>query len=134
MRTNGRISFTLLDHDLSWRHGPLGHKDMSIDELNSVEVGERLRVAREAAGITQAAAAIDINVARTTLIAIEKGQRRVRIDELKKLARLYAMSVNALLRRESGPRRSCPSFQIVVHERRCRIERSGAAYDRSGRG
>ena len=86
---------------------------MSIDELNSVEVGERLRVAREAAGITQAAAATDINVARTTLIAIEKGQRRVRIDELKKLARLYAMSVNALLRRESVHVDLVPRFRSL---------------------
>ena len=86
---------------------------MSIDELNPVEVGERLRVAREAAGITQAAAATDINVARTTLIAIEKGQRRVRIDELKKLARLYAMSVNALLRRESVHVDLVPRFRSL---------------------
>lgn len=86
---------------------------MSIDELNSVEVGERLRVAREAARITQAAAATDINVARTTLIAIEKGQRRVRIDELKKLARLYAMSVNALLRRESVHVDLVPRFRSL---------------------
>ena len=86
---------------------------MSIDALNSVEVGERLRVAREAAGITQAAAATDINVARTTLIAIEKGQRRVRIDELKKLARLYAISVNALLRRESVHVDLVPRFRSL---------------------
>ena len=74
---------------------------MSLDELDSIDVGERLRVAREAAGITQADAATDINVARTTLIAIEKGQRRFRIGELQRLARLYNISVNALLRRES---------------------------------
>lgn len=74
---------------------------MSPEELNSIDVGERLRVAREAADITQADAATDISVARTTLVAIEKGKRRVRIDELQRLARLYDMSVNALLRRES---------------------------------
>lgn len=74
---------------------------MSLEKLNSVEVGERLRIARETADITQADAAMDIDVARTTLVAIEKGQRRVRIDELQRLARLYDMSINALLRRES---------------------------------
>ena len=74
---------------------------MSIGELNSVDVGERLKVAREASGITQADAAGAIDLARTTLIAIEKGQRRIRTDELRQLARLYRTSVNALLRSES---------------------------------
>ena len=74
---------------------------MAQGELNSHDVGERLRIAREAAGLTQADAAAGINVARTTLVAIEKGQRRIRPDELQRLARLYGTSVNALLRRES---------------------------------
>ncbi len=74
---------------------------MSLEALNSVDVGERLRTAREAAGITQADAAASIDVARTTLVAIEKGQRRIRTDELQRLAREYSTSVNALLRRES---------------------------------
>ena len=74
---------------------------MWLDELSFHDVGERLRLARETAGITQAEAATCINVARTTLLAIEKGQRRVRSDELQQLARLYHTSVNALLRRES---------------------------------
>ena len=74
---------------------------MSPVELNSIEIGERLRVAREDVGITQAQAAVAINVARTTLVAIEKGQRRVRIGELQQLAQIYGTSVNALLRRES---------------------------------
>ena len=74
---------------------------MSLEGMNGVDIGERLRVAREDAGITQAQAAAGIDVARTTLVAIEKGQRRVRMDELQRLARLYNTSVNALLRRES---------------------------------
>ena len=74
---------------------------MALEELYSQNVGERLRIAREATGITQADAAAGIEVARTTLVAIEKGQRRIRPDELQRLARLYDTSVNALLRRES---------------------------------
>lgn len=74
---------------------------MSMEETNAVDVGERLRVARDTAGITQADAAASIDVARTTVVAIEKGQRRIRPDELQRLARLYSTSVNALLRRES---------------------------------
>ena len=78
---------------------------MWLDELSFHDIGERLRLARETAGITQADAATSINIARTTLLAIEKGQRRVRSDELQQLARLYHTSVNALLRREFRVRR-----------------------------
>ena len=74
---------------------------MALVELNSHDVGERLRIARDAAGITQADAAVGIDIARTTLVAIEKGQRRIRPYELQRLARFYDTSVNALLRRES---------------------------------
>ncbi len=70
-------------------------------ELASGSLGARLRVARETAGLTQADAASSIDVVRTTLVAIEKGQRRIRTDELQKLARRYHTSVNALLRHES---------------------------------
>ena len=74
---------------------------MAREELNTQDVGDRLRIAREEVGITQADAAAGIDVGRTTLVAIEKGQRRIRPDELQRLARLYTTSVNALLRRES---------------------------------
>ncbi len=74
---------------------------MSEEGLDPVEVGRRLRIARETADVTQAHAAASIDVARTTLVAMEKGQRAVRTAELLPLAKLYATSVNALLRRES---------------------------------
>ncbi|MFM2045173.1 MAG: hypothetical protein RLY86_3749 [Pseudomonadota bacterium] len=67
----------------------------------SEEIGERLRIARERANLTQAAAAAALEMARTTVVAIEQGQRRVRLDELQKFSRLYGTSVNALLRREA---------------------------------
>lgn len=73
-----------------------------LDQLSPEEVGERLRIAREGAKITQAAAASALDVARTTVVAIEQGQRRVRLDELQRLAGLYGTSVNALLRREAA--------------------------------
>lgn len=74
---------------------------MSPEVISPSELGERLRMARESAGITQFDAAQEISVARTTLVAIEQGQRRVRSDELKGLSKLYKTSVNTLLRRES---------------------------------
>jgi Zn-dependent peptidase ImmA (M78 family) len=72
-----------------------------LERLAPQEVGARLRMARESANITQSAAAEALGVARTTIVAMEQGQRRVRISELQKLAHTYRTSVNALLRRES---------------------------------
>lgn len=51
--------------------------------------------------MTQAQAATAIRVARTTLLAIEKGQRRWQPAELQRLAVAYGTSANELLRRES---------------------------------
>jgi len=87
---------------------------MPLEEINPVEIGERLRIAREAAGISQAAAATAINVARTTLVAIEQGQRRVRRSELQQLAKLYRTSVNALLRREAIQVDLAPRFRKLA--------------------
>lgn len=71
------------------------------NEVEMPGLGERLRLAREACGLTQASAASEIEVARTTLVAMEKDQRRVRLSELQELAQLYRTSVNALLRRSA---------------------------------
>jgi transcriptional regulator with XRE-family HTH domain len=68
--------------------------------LTPEALGELLRNARENAKLTQAAAAQALNVARTTLVAIEQGQRRARVEELQKLAALYRVSLNVLLRQD----------------------------------
>ncbi|HLX26881.1 MAG TPA: XRE family transcriptional regulator [Casimicrobiaceae bacterium] len=78
------------------------------------ELGERLRIARENAGFTQKDAAEAISVARTTLVAIEQGQRRVRMDEIQQLAKLYKTSVNAILRREAVHVDLAPRFRKLI--------------------
>lgn len=72
-----------------------------VDNINPNELGKRLKLARESAKVTQAEAAKCIDVARTTLVAIEKGERKARIEELQTLSHHYRVSVNSLLRRES---------------------------------
>lgn len=86
----------------------------SLDHNLPAETGERLRLAREGAKITQAAAAQAIGVSRTTIVAMEQGERRARISELQQLARLYGTSVNALLRQESVHVDLVPRFRRMV--------------------
>ena len=87
---------------------------MALNSLDAVDVGSRLRGAREAAGLTQTDAAADLCVARTTLVAMEQGRRRVRTDELQHLARLYGTSVNAVLRREAVHVDLVPRFRKLL--------------------
>lgn len=82
--------------------------------IPDVEVGERLRVARERVKLTQSDAAELIGAVRTTVVAIEKGQRRIRIDELQNLAKAYGTSANALLRRESVVLDLVPRFRKLA--------------------
>ncbi len=82
-----------------------------LNELSAQEIGRRLRIARENADIRQDEAAQAIETSRPTLVSIEKGTRRVRIDELQKLASLYGVSVNALLRREAVHTDLVPRFR-----------------------
>jgi Zn-dependent peptidase ImmA (M78 family)/DNA-binding XRE family transcriptional regulator len=55
-------------------------------------------VARTASGLTQEQAAESVGMARTTLVAIERGDREVRPEELIALAKLHGVSVHSLLR------------------------------------
>lgn len=82
-----------------------------LNELSAQELGRRLRIARENAGIRQDEAAQAIGTSRPTLVSIEKGVRRVRIDEIQKLANLFGVSVNALLRREAVHTDLVPRFR-----------------------
>ena len=84
---------------------------MALDSIDAVDVGARLRGAREAAGLTQTNAAADLRVARTTLVAMEQGRRRARTAEIQHLARLYGTSVNAVLRREAVHVDPVPRFR-----------------------
>lgn len=83
----------------------------SASLIDPAVLGERLRLARDAAKITQAQAAQAIGAVRTTLVAIEQGSRRLRLDELQTLAGLYGTTVNALLRREAASVDLRPRFR-----------------------
>lgn len=95
--------------------GEIEMTETPLSQLALPELAERLRLARENANFTQKDAAEGISVARTTLVAIERGQRRVRLVELQQLAKLYKTSVNAILRREAVHVDLAPRFRKLIN-------------------
>lgn len=85
-----------------------------LENRSPKEIGERLRVARSNAGFTQQKVADDLKLARTTLIAIEKGERRVRADEFRAFVGLYGISVNEFFQSESSNVEFVPRFRALA--------------------
>lgn len=69
-----------------------------LQSLDPRVLGRRLQEARTARGKTQQEAAYHLGVARTTITAIEKGERRVQPSELTRLAAFYGRSVGEMVR------------------------------------
>jgi Zn-dependent peptidase ImmA (M78 family)/DNA-binding XRE family transcriptional regulator len=69
-----------------------------LETIDPKVVGRRLQDARKARGLTQQDVANELGIARTTVTAIEQGERRVRPEELIQLARLYGREVSDLVR------------------------------------
>ncbi len=65
----------------------------AIETTDPRDLGRRLQEARKARGFTQQEVAESLAVARTTVTALEKGERRPRPDELIQMARLYGRQV-----------------------------------------
>lgn len=69
-----------------------------LDNIDLRKLGELLQQARKKSGMTQADAAKVIDAARTTIVAIEKGERRLKPNELIKLARAYGRAISDFVR------------------------------------
>jgi transcriptional regulator with XRE-family HTH domain len=65
-------------------------------------VGERVRVAREAAGISQKSLADKIGVSEYTIIRLEKGRRSAKSDELEKIATALDVPLSYLVGIDDG--------------------------------
>jgi Zn-dependent peptidase ImmA (M78 family)/DNA-binding XRE family transcriptional regulator len=84
-----------------------------LENRSPKDIGERLRAARLNAGLTQQKAADELKFARTTLVAIEKGERRVRADELRDMVALYGISVNTFFQSECAAVEFVPRFRAL---------------------
>ncbi len=74
--------------------------------ITQQELASRLRIAREAAGLTQEAAARHLGLPRSSLAQVELGNRTVSGLELEALARLYGRGIEELLAEEFHPEES----------------------------
>ena len=79
-----------------------------IETIDPRSLGRRLQEARKARGFTQREVAESLAVARTTITALEKGERRPRPAELISMARLYGRSVGDFV----GPREPVEDFTV----------------------
>ena len=93
-----------------------------LDTIDMRELGKELQQARVKRGLTQADAARIIDVARTTITAIEKGERRIKAGELIKLAQAYGRQVSDFVR----PRPKVEPFQVQFRGSYLRSEEDAA--------
>lgn len=77
-------------------------------------IGSRLTAARKARGATQEEAAKHLGCSRPTLIAIEKGERRAKPEEIVKLASFYGRSVHEIVRPGAEPAGLEPHLRAVI--------------------
>ncbi|MDH7513977.1 MAG: DUF4065 domain-containing protein [Clostridiales bacterium] len=74
-------------------------------------LGQRIKQIRQSLGLSQQALAEKLGVSRPSVSMIENGERKVYAEELKKLAGIFNLSVDALVDLEKEP-------QIMIRESR----------------
>ena len=98
---------------------------LNLESMDPRALGRRLQEARKARGLTQQAAAEALSVARTTVTALEKGDRRARAEEVMQLAEIYGRRVNELV----GPREPLPDFAVQFRAATARTGPAGLNED-----
>lgn len=83
-----------------------------LEKIDPVGLGQQIKQARKASGLTQQEVAEKLGVVRTTLVAIENGARRLTAPELYKLAEILGRSINDWLNRPSMKIPLAPQFRM----------------------
>ncbi len=84
-----------------------------LNQIDPMTIGTTLQEARRASGLTQHAVAVQMKMARTTLVAIEKGERRVTPQELITFAELFGRPVSDFVGRPSVTSGFVPQFRAA---------------------
>ncbi len=83
-----------------------------LDGVDLRQLGERLKAARKARGPTQQAVAEKLGMVRTTLVAIEKGDRKVSPSELIVMAKMYGRPVSEFVSKQANKEPFVPQFRL----------------------
>ena len=68
-----------------------------MKKLNYKKIGERLKKLRKYLGLTQQQVASILNVGRDSILRIEKGERKIDVEELMDFYKLYNISIDELI-------------------------------------
>lgn len=77
-------------------------QNLDFDQADPRVLGQRLQEARRITGLTQQVVADQLGFARTTIVAIEKGERKVSASEIIRLAKLYHRQVSDFVGRRTA--------------------------------
>lgn len=77
-------------------------ENFDFDQADPRVLGQRLQEARRITGLTQQVVADQLGFARTTIVAIEKGERKVSASEIIRLAKLYHRQVSDFVGRRTA--------------------------------
>lgn len=84
----------------------------NIDNIKYVEIGRRIRDAREKEGLTQGELAHKLGYSSPTAISlIESGERKIRIDDLELVAKTLHRELGYFI---SGSFQTLPDVQIAL--------------------
>ena len=89
---------------------------MYMKELNYKKIGERLRKLRKYMGLTQEQVAEILSVGRDAILRIEKGDRKIDLQELISFSKLYNISMDELTTEEHAINSSDVAFARGFNE------------------
>jgi Zn-dependent peptidase ImmA (M78 family) len=84
-----------------------------LDLIEQKRLGGELQNARLQKGLRQEDVSIKLGIARTSLVAIEKGERKVKPDELIELAKFYGVSIHDLMRQRPASKAVSVQFRAA---------------------
>lgn len=97
----------------------------TLEQIDPKVIGSRLAEARKARGVTQEEAATHLGCSRPTMIAIEKGTRQPKAEEIVILAKLYGRKVSDVVRLGEALSDLQPHLRAVAHQ--MKVEHSEVA-------
>ncbi len=90
---------------------------MASNATNKTLIGNRLRWAREQAGLSQGQVAQRLRLHRPTISEIEAGNRHVRIEEIQQFSDLYGVDEAWLAKGDEAiARKGDPRIELVARE------------------